>query len=513
MSDNLDIKEILSKAYRDKRFAAKFFFPERFYRPFDPIHQEIFDLIHNDDSQLKAIAAPRGVGKTSIINLLLPSLAILFQETNYIVNVSATHSLATQQAENLKYELTTNPVIREIYGDVKTDSFSKEQWIVRVGGPPEVGGQEICIMPRGAGQQIRGLLFRNHRPGLIVVDDLEDPEHMDSEDQRRKKKEWFFADLMNSIDRGRKDWRIIVLGTVLHQDSLLVNLLENSRWTSKSLEICDDQLRSNAPNFISDEDVRELYESMKASGELDVFYREYRNLPFASGADAAFPQSVFQYYQESELNLDANPDVETMVIVDPAKTAKMESADSAVVGVGANMRNNSIYVRDVVAGKFHADEIIRETVDMVVRLNARVLGVEVTSLHEFITYPIKNELARRGVHVEFIELHARGGAQEKGKVMRVRSLIPFYRKGMVFHNPRVSAPLEAQLLSFPRPKRWDIMDALGYVVEMLERGQRYMTDIPGEREFEDSMDPRIIEAEYDDLMDGYESPITDFRVI
>src|SRR5690606_28977398 len=98
---------------------------------------------------------------------------------------------------------------------VSTKAFSKEQWVVNI------AGKEICIMPRGAGQQIRGLLFKNHRPDRILVDDLEDPEKVDSAEGRAKTKEWFFADLMNCVDRGSKNWRIYVVGTILHEQSLL----------------------------------------------------------------------------------------------------------------------------------------------------------------------------------------------------------------------------------------------------------------------------------------------------
>jgi hypothetical protein len=37
----------------------------------------------------------------------------------------------------------------------------------------------------------------------------------------------------------------------------------------------------------------------------------------------------------------------------------------------------------------------------------------------------------------------------------------------------VCGPIEAQLLSFPRCKRFDAIDAEAYVVELLEHGERY----------------------------------------
>ena len=155
----------------------------------------------------------------------------------------------------------------------------------------------------------------------------------------------------------------------------------------------------------------------------------------------------------------------------------------------------------------HPDEIYDELFAMAVRLNVRVIGIEVTSLHEFITYPLKNEMVRRGLNFEIVELHARGGGgTEKGKANRIKALIPFYRQGLVFHNKNISASLEAQLLSFPRSKKWDIMDAFAYTVELLEKGLRYF--YPHE---EDEYD---IEKEYEMLEDeDYEPPIKNWRSV
>lgn len=505
---DFDIKDVLASCYNDTRLAAKMFLPDRFWRPFDDnMHGKIFDLLDNSDNRLKVVAAPRGIGKTSIINLLLPLKAILYMDYNYIVPVSATSQLAVQQAENLKYELVNNPLVNSLYGPLASNNFNKQQWVVNI------GGDQICVMPRGARQQIRGLLFRNHRPGLILVDDLEVPENMDSEEQRQKKKEWFFADLMNCVDRGLgSDWQIIVLGTVLHQDSLLVNLLENKDWDSIVLEICDDDLKSNAPSFMPDREVIKLYEKYKNAGELDVFYREYRNNPVPTGADATFPATLFKNYDPGKINLSMAQDVENLVLVDPAKTANPRSAHSAIVGVGVNVRTNAIYVRDIVSGKLHPNELYQEIVDMIARINARVLGLEVTSLHEFIVYPLKNELRRRNIACEIIELHARGGANEKGKIARIKQLAPLYRQGLIYHNPQCSKVLEGQLLGFPRARRWDVMDAFGYLPEILEIGQRYMMPADDGWETKEQVEREYAELEIDGQLFQFE-PLDNFRAV
>ena len=126
-----------------------------------------------------------------------------------------------------------------------------------------------------------------------------------------------------------------------------------------------------------------------------------------------------------------------------------------------------------------------------------------SSLEEFIKQPFLNEMNRRGRFYEFVWLKARGGQnQQKGKEGRVAALAPFYRQGFVYHNRQCCADLEAQLLSFPKSRLWDIMDALAYIVEMMEMGGRYFQ--PPE-ELDDS------EAEYDEL--DYEPAMDGWRVV
>jgi len=134
-------------------------------------------------------------------------------------------------------------------------------------------------------------------------------------------------------------------------------------------------------------------------------------------------------------------------------------------------------------------------------LDAKVIGVEETSLNEFIKQPIKNEMFRRGKFFELIWLKARGGMK---KELRIKELVPYYRGGYIYHNALCAGikKLEQQLLMFPRSALWDLMDAEAYIIEMLELGERY---------FSPKENPDDTEAEYKEL--DYEKPIDNWRYI
>jgi len=194
---------------------CKTFMPDTFWRGFSSLHREIFRVLDDESIKQVAIAAPRGFGKTSILNMAFPLQHILFRTKKYIVTVSATENSAVEQSENMKRELLENEVISELFGSFKTAEFAKQGWVTK---------SKTKVLPRGAGQQIRGRKYMRHRPDLFVIDDLENDESVRSEDQRDLLKRWFYSSVVNSVDRGKPGWRIVVGGTILHEDSLLANL-------------------------------------------------------------------------------------------------------------------------------------------------------------------------------------------------------------------------------------------------------------------------------------------------
>jgi len=499
-----EVQRVLQQCYLSTKVTAKVLFPDLFYGEFSPLHDQILGLI-DSGAQKIAIAAPRGIGKTTIARTVV-SKSILFRDTRFITYVSNSATVAEMQTENIKRELQSNDIVRRLFGDIKIadskaagldDTFSKLSWVAF--------GSSL-VLPRGAQQQIRGLLWGKHRPQLLIVDDLEKKEELRNQENREKLKEWFFSDLMKCINRYLDDWRMIYIDTLKHEDSLLQLLLESDDWEHLRLSVCDTNYNSLAPSFISTKEVNEEVESHRKKGILDVFYMEFMNMP-TGGEDASFKEGNFKYYDETddEFRKKILPRLESVVIFDPAKTVKMQSAESAIVGVGIDLQGAGIYVRDIVSERLYPDQAYDEIFQMCARLNARVLGVEVTGLHEFVTQPIRNEMLKRRTLFELVELSARKGEGEPGKIARIKQLVPYYRQGYVYHNRSCCGGLEAQLLSFPRSRLWDIMDALAYIIEMMSLGDRYFEPIADSDENQ--------EEDYEELESEYEPILENWRVV
>jgi hypothetical protein len=74
-----------------------------------------------------------------------------------------------------------------------------------------------------------GIRHHQHRPSMIVVDDLEDVEQTASAEQRQKLRDWFEGTLLKMSE---PNTNVVVVGTILHYDSLLANLT-GERTTSR----------------------------------------------------------------------------------------------------------------------------------------------------------------------------------------------------------------------------------------------------------------------------------------
>jgi predicted phage terminase large subunit-like protein len=488
-----ELQDILISCMRSTKVFARTFFPDVFYAPFSTLHDQIFDLIDSREPKV-VIAAPRGIGKTSIA-IALCAKKILFRLSNFIVYVSNSSSSAEQQTENLKFELNANEYVKKVFGSIKIkaadgidETFSKRAWVSSYGS---------MVYPRGSGQQVRGLLYHSKRPDTIIVDDLEDTETVANEELRLKRKTWFHSDLEKCISRIDKNFQFVYIDTLKHEDALLQDLLDSSDWASTRLEICDDNYNPTAPDFMSKEEILREVEIHRESGMLDVFYREFRNIPI-SKEDAVFKPDKFKHYDEPELTnpkTGAMPYLTNVIICDPAKTVKLHSAESAIVCWGIDRASKKMYFRDCLAEKYYPDELINQALLMVKRYNAIILAVEVTSLEQFIVQPFKNEMQVKGVHAQFKELKAVGK-----KETRVATLAPHYRHGYVYHNRAICGKLETQLAGFPKSKRWDVMDAASYITKVMEEEGQYF----------DPVDVEVMEDEFKELEN--EKPIKYKRV-
>jgi len=439
--------------------------PETFTMKFSPIHKKVLEVLEDEEHCKKLIIAPRGIGKTSLVCAWIERM-ILYRECKVVLYISHSEQLAVMQTENIKFNLTS-PTVRAVFGDVTVSdndndidqTFSKKSWVAF--------GSTIVI-PRGCLQQVRGIRWRQWRPDVIVFDDLEDKQEVQSETNREGIRRWFYSDPLYAdslVGNEEQPTRFVYIDTLKHPDALPL-YLEKGGWHTTYLSICDENLHSLAPEFITDEELAEERAAAAATGTLEEWYLERLNSTNVEETKR-FRREYFKYYTDEDIN--NCHDLECAILVDPARVIKNTTDYTAIVGVGVSAKNRRIYVMDIVSDRMYPDQMYDEIFSMARRLGASVIGVEDAGLGSFVTYPLENEMRRRGINCQLVVLHT--GLRKKED--RIGALLPFYRMGIVYHNPSICQQLEQQLLSFPRGRYDDIADAFAYLPKILHEGERF----------------------------------------
>ena len=174
-----------------------------------------------DKGTRSAVAAPRGHAKSTVMSLQNVLHAALYGYKRYILLVSDTEAQAVSFLDAIKNELETNARLLRDFGEQPGKTW-KTSSIVLANG--------CRIDAVGSGQKLRGRRNYERRPDLILCDDIENDEGVRTAEQRQKTADWFWKAVCKSGD-GYTD--ILVIGTILHHDSLLANLLENPGFQSR----------------------------------------------------------------------------------------------------------------------------------------------------------------------------------------------------------------------------------------------------------------------------------------
>lgn len=480
-------------------------FGESLFRlSFSPLHMEMLKIILDSTFKKRLILSPRGIGKTTLIKAYI-ICCILLRRKHFVVYISETVTQAELQTEHIKFELMNNPLIRKVFGDIRViddvydqtkvsegeEPFSKKSW---------VAFNNTFILPRGAGQQVRGLNWRGYRPDLLVLDDIEDQKTIDTDDVRDRLYNWFLGDLEPTVGLPgtNPDAEILGIDTLKHHDAYPIKIEKNhDDWFMKAFSICDDNLESFAPDFISTDMLKKKYETFMKAGKLDVFYREYRNISIPPELQT-FRVEDFRFYTPKDIK---NLNLMKIVIVDPAKTATPQADFSAIIGLGIDFENNRIYVLDLIRERLHLDDLYEKIALMCRKIRARVLAVEVTTLHMFISGPMKQILPKYGLHhVEFVELTANGK-----KEMRIAALAPFFRQHMIWFPEGECTCLMEELLTHGHAEHDDASDALAYIIKLLSVGGMFFREWELGFGLSDDDGNTLSEEEYYARLDAKES--------
>jgi len=244
--------------------------------PPSKMHQEmdgIFAHMTNKRKLKIVIEGPRDSAKSTHGAEGFVLYSVCHAMETYILIISDTTEQACKHLDVIKEELVSNELVAERYPDCFGEGpVWKNNAIETRNG--------IRIEALGAGKKIRGRRFKNHRPSLIVGDDLEGDEAIHSAKMREHRLEWFLKGVMKA---GGPNTNFLVLGSRLQSSCLVAKLAASPGW--------DDYLYKSIIKFPHRMDLWAEWERILRDVQLDrpayearVFYEGHKE-DMDAGAD------------------------------------------------------------------------------------------------------------------------------------------------------------------------------------------------------------------------------------
>lgn len=489
----------------DLGYFGRAYLKHYFVRPSPAFHEELDEIWTNGvlkkrnpytdaaeisrlDGSRNVAAAPRGHAKSTNFTFKDTLHAALYLYKHYVIILSDSSDQAEGFLTDIKTELEDNREIRLDFG-AQQGRVWKSNVILTAGN--------VKIEAIGSGKKVRGRRHGAWRPDLLVLDDVENDENVNTPEQRRKLDSWFKKAVSKAGDTYTD---IMYIGTVLHYDSLLSNVLKNpeyesktyravisfavrddlwDEWTEIYTNLFDKDHKQHARDFYlqHEEDMLEgtevlwpekldYYKLMiiRVSDGEAAFNSELQNDPIDPDS-ASFQEEWLDYYEPELVDFKDS----RFVFVganDPSLGKNKRSDTSSIINLAVDIHSGYMYIETASVEKRKPDVIINDVFEINRRLKRDYgrgffkFGVETVQFQYF----FKEVMAQLSVELgEYIPIEEIQSIQNK--MLRIESLQPYIKNGYLKFNAKHKTLIK-QLLEYPMGRNDDAPDGLQMAVAL-----------------------------------------------
>jgi predicted phage terminase large subunit-like protein len=514
---------------------AQTYLPHHFVRPPSAMHHYLFSML--DGAMMPppgqgggaggggrglrlAVAAPRAHAKSTIVSLAYPLWCACYGKERFIILASDTQDQAKDQLVHVKRELEDNERLQEDFPEAcerpgikpGPKRWAKGDLITR---------SDVRILALGSGSKIRGRRAGASRPGLIIVDDLENDATARSPEQRDQRHDWL---LKSVLPAGAASVNVVVVGTILQHDSVLARLIDPGKspgWTgrifraieshparpdlwdrweaiTRGAEEHEGRSGKQAASAFYKANSQAMLEGTAVLWPQAESYEQLRLLRMEIGAaafdaekqneptdpdDCVFSEKMFQYWDDQHADAEALiASVGSLGTVYGACDPSMGKAgaahdDTAIVTLLYDSRSKIHYVLDADIRKRRPDDIVEAIIALHAIRRYSAFGVETVQFQEM----LKDELVRRAAD-RGRSLSVKGITHSSDKVGRIQALEALISAGKIRFSRRHQTLID-QLRRFPHAAHDDGPDALEMAVKMVKKAPMaygYMFEEGGE---------------------------------
>lgn len=358
-------------------------------------------------------------------------LAACLRAFRNILIIGASETRAAERLASVAYELENNEDIQEIFGRQRAGVWTQTKLVTAHG----------CIQAMGRDQDIRGIKHLEWRPDLVVFDDFEDKDNVQSPEGRSKTLRWVLAELLPACAPVRK---VRVRATPMDAESVPLRLMRDAKWPTRIFPIetigPSGERSPTWPALFPLDWIDREKKTYIQLGQLDIWAREYM-CEAVSDASRTFTEDMIR----------VRPRVRTWEAVyamyDPARAVNPQAATTGKA-VWSWIRNRLV-VWTSSGERWAPDRIVDDIFQTDEEYSPVWIGIEEDGLNEWLLQPIRHEQLRRTTLLPVRPVKAVSGTRGLGKMQFIRGLQPFFAAGEVEFATE-QPELKNQLLSFPR---------------------------------------------------------------
>lgn len=413
--------------------------------------QEIFQALEDVESgKLKrlAIFMPPRHGKSIIASVHFPAWCIGRNKDLNIIQASYNAELATDFGREVR-NLVQTKEFQNVFKDVQVaeDSQSKGKWNTNGRGAYIATGVGGSLTGRGA--------------NILLIDDpVKNREEADSETVREATWNWYRSTARTRLAPGGS---IVLIQTRWHLADLAGRLLEDGdQWKVLSYPAIaeqDEPKRKMGEALWPERYPLPELEQIKKDIGIYEFTALYQQTPIAT-ENQDFKAHWIRKMEWADL---LKKQTTCFISIDTA-VSQRDSAD--YTGIIRNfVDENGNWHIAATRKRMNPTQLVEDIFALYQNDRPAKIGIEKTVFLQAIKPFLEIEMRRRNIFIPITELEHK----QTQKETRIRSLIPRYETGSVYHLVNQTKELEEEMFTFPQGKHDDVLDALAYQSQLVTK--------------------------------------------
>jgi len=424
--------------------------------PLAKFHLDIVDKVEKSIRIELAVQMARNHAKSTVFSLFLPIYLMLKGETHFALLIGPNKELATKQLINIQTELETNTTLIKDFGEfTKKGNWAKGNFIV--------DKYQTAFFCAGKGQSTRGLKYKNYRPDLIVIDDIDTDKDVLSIKSIEKQTNWIYQSVFPAMSI--KKYRFIILGNRFAPNMVLNNVMENTEGIEiLKVNAIDDMGHPAWGERFTIDDLLRIKEKL---GTIR-FEREFMNNPIIQGA--IFKSEWIQWFTLTSQNFKT-----VFTYIDPS--FKRDGDFKAAITIG--YKDNKYYILDIYESKTNMKNVFNYLYKIHKQWGANHrFYIEANFAQDLHKETFQKVSLEYGYNLPIIW----DKSKKENKEARIETMSIYFEQGLIFFNDKLKnsnsfKQFYLEYSTFPTSKNDDGIDAMESCINVINKTQRKNAEI------------------------------------